>query len=117
MFKDVRTYYNAAAGEYYEFNPKRWFKFDNIYNKVDYKELITKIANQMANNLVTDKRYDNDKPYIFTGRKSFTRQEMAEEITNQTEVGLQMIENIIMLALDLVLRDKERIDNVTIKQD
>ena len=50
-----------------------------------------------------------DGHYMTTSRGSFTRRELAYEIENETEVGLQQMESILTLTLHLLERGKENI--------
>lgn len=48
-----------------------------------------------------------NEPYLLARGKSYTRPQIAEEINNNTDFGNQMVNNMLMLALDLIARGKE----------
>lgn len=50
-----------------------------------------------------------DEHYMTTSRGSFTRRELAYEIENETEVGLQQMESMLSLTIFLLERGKENI--------
>ena len=50
---------------------------------------------------------DLDKPYIIGGKKSFTKQQIIDEINNDTEDGRKFISNVVILSLDLLNRGME----------
>jgi hypothetical protein len=52
-----------------------------------------------------------DEPYIFSGKKSYTKKMIIEEIQNNTIIGNEFINNLILLSLDLLDRKKENIKN------
>lgn len=46
------------------------------------------------------------KPYLFTHGKNYTRSQLAKELTLETEVGLETLKKMILLALDMTSRGK-----------
>ncbi len=53
----------------------------------------------------TYKKYGDDK-MIFKGNKSYSGIELAKEVEEETEFGIDLIDNLIQLTIDLVKRDK-----------
>lgn len=61
---------------------------------------------QLKENLVkTYQRYGEDK-MITTRGKSWSGIELAQEVENETEFGVELINTMINLTIDLVKRDK-----------
>lgn len=44
------------------------------------------------------------------GKSSWTGNELADEIENQTEFGQRLVNNLVLLSLDLVTRGQEQIE-------
>ena len=57
------------------------------------------------------KGFDVDKPYLFANNKMWTKREIIDEITNKTEFGINFINNLVLLSLDLFTRSKEKLQN------
>ena len=47
-----------------------------------------------------------DKKYMTIGSKTYTRRELSDEILNETQLGIDFITNMLMLAIDLTARQK-----------
>lgn len=47
-----------------------------------------------------------DEPYLVVGRESYTRRELAAEIQNNTKRGLDTLNNLLQLTIDLLQRGK-----------
>jgi len=47
-----------------------------------------------------------DEPYMVAGEKSYTRRDILNEVENETDFGVQILTNMIMLAIDLTARGK-----------
>lgn len=47
-----------------------------------------------------------DTPYLVTGNKKYTQREIAHEISIESEMGIETITKVLMLALDLTARGK-----------
>ncbi len=47
-----------------------------------------------------------DKPYVVGGGKSFSRRQIAEEIQNGTEEGINFMSMMLNLAADMMSRNK-----------
>lgn len=71
------------------------------------QELSEKLKNQLIENLT--KRHNADEPYLYTGGKSWTRREIAEEIKNETEFGINQMTSLLMLSLDLLARNNSNL--------
>ncbi len=50
-----------------------------------------------------------DDHYITSSKGSFTRKQLANEIENETEIGLQQMESILKLTIHLLERGREKI--------
>lgn len=48
-----------------------------------------------------------DVPYLVRNQKSYTRRELASEIENETEIGIDTLTSMLILAIDLTARHKE----------
>ena len=51
-------------------------------------------------------KYGDKTALLIKGKRSYTGNEIAEEIKNGTELGIQMMENILKLSINLLMRDK-----------
>jgi len=47
-----------------------------------------------------------DSPYMFIKGKSYTGIQLATEVKGETEVGVKLISNLLILTLDLLHRNK-----------
>jgi len=63
------------------------------------QELSEKLKNQLVENLT--KKHDADEPYLYTQGRQWTRREIAEEVKNETEFGVNQMTSLLMLSLDL----------------
>ena len=72
-------------------------------------EFLQELKDKVINHLKRDG--DLDKPYVGKGTKTFTKQDIIDEIENTTEDGLEFMSGIVVLSLDLFDRGKEDIDN------
>lgn len=52
-------------------------------------------------------RKQPDKPYLATHGRSFTTHELSSEIEKDTAIGLDMLNSMVLLAADLIVRGKE----------
>lgn len=52
------------------------------------------------------RKYGDDKALVIKGKKSYTGFEMAKEIEDETEFGIEMVSNILQLTIDLLKRNK-----------
>ncbi len=53
-----------------------------------------------------------DTPYLNYGHKTYTPNQIILEIENKTEFGLYFVDNLVLLAFDLLNRHKETIENI-----
>lgn len=67
------------------------------------QESINKLKQSM---IETYRKFGDDKAILIKGKKSYTGNEIAEEIENETDFGIEMINSIIKLSIDLLKRDK-----------
>lgn len=71
----------------------------------EYKKLIKIVADRY--------RTYGDKialQSLCIGKSSWTGNELADEIENQTEHGQRLVNNLVLLAVDLVTRGQEKIE-------
>lgn len=68
------------------------------------QELSEKLKNQLVDNLIN--KHDADEPYMYTQGRKWTRREIAEEVKNETEFGVNQMTSLLMLSLDLLARNK-----------
>lgn len=54
----------------------------------------------------TYKSFGDEKALLIKGKRSYTGNEIAEEIEKQTPFGLNIINGILKLSIDLLKRDK-----------
>lgn len=73
----------------------------NTLNKRLKESLIRTILNVKQDKL--------DEHYLTTSKGSFTRKELASEIENETEIGLQQLESILKLTIFLLEKNVETI--------
>lgn len=69
-------------------------------------ELTLKLKNSVIDKLTRNEQ-NLDIPYIVRNQKSYTRRELASEIENETEIGIDTLTSMIILAIDLTSRHKE----------
>jgi len=79
-------------------NIKKTIKMENI------NDLALKLKNGVADNLMNSPR-DIDAVYMCQGSKSYSRRDLANEIKNETELGMDLITNMITIVLDKTARD------------
>lgn len=56
--------------------------------------------------LIRTYRKHGDEPYLRTSTRTYTGNEVADEIEQETEFGVKCIDTIIQLTIDLLARDK-----------
>ena len=71
----------------------------------ELNELTLKLKNEVIRQL-TKNEQNMDVAYIITGDKSYTKRELAAEIENETQFGIKMLSDMIMLSIDLTARHK-----------
>lgn len=70
------------------------------------QELSQKLKKSLIETLVRNEQ-NIDDPYLFKNNKRWTRREIAKEIENETEFGIDMITSILNLSLDLMSRNNK----------
>lgn len=55
---------------------------------------------------------DADQPFIANNAGSYTKNQIADEVEQGTEFGIETLSNLIMLAVDLMSRGKSKIDMI-----
>jgi FixJ family two-component response regulator len=75
-------------------------------------ELDTRVASALEQWITLQPDQDKDSPYITSvNGRQYTLTNILEEIRQQTPFGKEMEKNILMLAIDLLARQKEKIDD------
>lgn len=79
-----------------------WFNKNNIY----MEDLSLKLKKSVIDKLTRNEQ-NLDIPYLVRNQKSYTRRELASEIENETELGIDTLTSMLILAIDLTARHKE----------
>ena len=61
---------------------------------------------KLKSSMISTYKKFGDKKALITGGRSYSGNEIAQEIENETEFGIGIIDNMIQLSIDLVSRDK-----------
>jgi len=67
-------------------------------------ELSLKLKNELINDLMTSPR-NLDVEYLHVGMKVYSRRELANEIKNETEFGLEWLATSITVAINIIAKD------------
>ena len=65
-----------------------------------------KNINILKENIITTYKKYGDEKILSSGTKSYSGTELANEVTNETQFGIELIDNLIQLTIDLLKRDK-----------
>ena len=65
------------------------------------EKLKTNVIKQLTHN-----QQDADKVYLVAGMNRYSRNQIAKEIEDETEFGIDFLGDMIMLAIDLTARQK-----------
>ena len=68
-------------------------------------DLTLKLKTVVIDKLISNDQ-NSDEPYMFLNKKKYTRRELANEIQNETKEGIDLLTNMIILAIDLTARQK-----------
>jgi len=68
-------------------------------------ELTLKLKTEVINRLISNEQ-NADEPYMFLNNKKYTRRELANEIQSETKEGINLLTNMLILAIDLTARQK-----------
>lgn len=68
------------------------------------QELVKKLKESLIDNLTKNEQL-LDKPYLIKNGKYWTRKEISEEIKNETEFGIKLMSDMIILAIDITNRN------------
>ena len=68
------------------------------------------VEDAMVDWLTNRSEEEANEPYIHTLNGTFSMNEIAKEIRGQTVFGKQMVSSIVKLAVDLIVRNKEKIN-------
>ena len=68
-------------------------------------ELTLKLKNEVVKQLTKNKNNIDDH-YIVVGNRSYSRRKLAAAIENETKTGINILSDMIMLAIDLTSRNK-----------
>jgi hypothetical protein len=66
--------------------------------------------------VATYKKFGEDKGLVTRG-KAYTGNEVAYEIENETELGMNILRSLLSLSIDLIKRQKESLDEVPPTRD
>lgn len=71
---------------------------------------ISSLYEKLQKTLTEDLRSHQDQngKYLTHGEKSISRAELAREIEGNTDFGIELVSDAIMLAIDLIARGKEK---------
>lgn len=58
--------------------------------------------------LIAEYRKRGDKPYVVVGRKAYSGEDMAKEVEGETDFGVDQINKLIQLTINLLSRGKLR---------
>lgn len=75
----------------------------------DLNKLTIRVKESLVKQILNVKAYQLDKPYIGSSHGTWTRRELAKEISDETEIGMRHIEMLLNLTLDLLARNKEKL--------
>ena len=68
-------------------------------------ELSTKLKNSIVKHLNScDESFD--VPYLIKGEKTYNRRQLVFEIENETNLGIEILSQMIILAIDITSRKK-----------
>jgi ribose 5-phosphate isomerase RpiB len=68
-------------------------------------DLTLKLKQEIVKKLTANEQTINDV-YIATNNREYTRNELADEINNETDFGIKFMSNMLQLAIDLTSRQK-----------
>lgn len=68
-------------------------------------DLTLKLKQSVISQLTKNEQIVDEK-YLTKGSKSYTRRELASEIENETDFGIEFISGMVILAIDLTARQK-----------
>ncbi len=69
-------------------------------------ELTLKLKNEVIKQLTINEQNINDEYLIRGNNKVYNRRELAYEIETETEFGVEILTEMVLLAIDLVARKK-----------
>jgi len=72
-------------------------------------ELTKRFKETLARKILDIKQDKLDEHFMTSSRGSFTRRELAKEILDETEVGIQQMESMLNLTIFLLEKGKETI--------
>ena len=65
----------------------------------------TETITKLKKSIVSTYRKFGDEKTLTNGNRSYTGNEIADEIENETKFGIEMIDNVIKLTIDLLKRN------------
>ncbi len=71
---------------------------------------MNELSNKLKSSLLKSLNKDLDKPSLIIGNRSFTNRELIFEVESESEIGIKLLTNILMLSIDLLSRGKEKIE-------
>ena len=75
-----------------------------------FRELKKDIIHNLYNMFETQE--EREKPFLLRGYKSYSVQQLIDEIKVNSEVGISQLNSMIMLTCDLIKRDKSSSSNI-----
>ena len=66
--------------------------------------------------IIATYRKRGDSPYLTTRNKTYSGNEVADEIEAETEFGVECVNNLIQLTIDLLARDKMKYDKPKVEE-
>lgn len=68
------------------------------------QELTRKLKESLIDSLTRNQQNLNE-PYLNKHGKLWTRKELSEEIRNETDFGIELMSNMLMLSIDIISRN------------
>ncbi len=67
------------------------------------------LLESLKSNISNYYRGYGDGTVLYKGEESYTGNQIANDVDNETEFGIEMVNNLINLTLDLITRGKEKL--------
>jgi hypothetical protein len=67
------------------------------------------IKNALIDWIESHSEKERSMPYILSAKGSFSLEEISKEIKDETEKGVEFVNNIVCLTVDLLARGKEQL--------
>lgn len=76
---------------------------DELTNSSHFKGLAEELKRKA---IETYLKYGDNKALVIKGKRTYTGNEIAHEIVNETDLGIDIVNKIMQLSIDLLKRDK-----------